>query len=113
MESKMKKLVLIAALGLVASARTANAATWWVLDSRDSSCVTGAQAARIAGDPVMASPFTLAEEMRKLGRLDAPINQTPIGYGVKYDGVLTAFFVSKSKCQLFLSRAQAGGDLPR
>jgi hypothetical protein len=110
----MRKLLLATVVAMAAPA--AQAGTWWVLDSNSVTCVTGSEAARISRDPAMASPFTLADEMRRLGRLNAPIDFRRAGsqtaYGVKYDGLVSAYFVTRNGCQNFINRARAGGDLP-
>jgi hypothetical protein len=57
-------LAAVAALGLVVSAQ---AGTWWVLESANGSCVTSQQAVKDVHDADWVSPFTLAAEMRQQG----------------------------------------------
>jgi hypothetical protein len=112
----MRKL-LLSAVALAGLSQSAEAGTWWILNSRDGACMPAINAARTTRDIAMASPFALAAEMRSQGRLNAPIDQKRIGggsgYVVFYDGVSTAFFTSRPACGSFLGWMQARGDLPR
>ena len=115
----MKKylLTVVAGIALASQANTsAKAATWWILDTQSGSCVPSSHAVNATHDPAFASPFALAAEMRQQGRLEHPIDQkrTASGsaYAVFYDGVTTAYFTAKGRCEEFLSFARAHGDLP-
>jgi hypothetical protein len=115
-QEKTMKTYLLAAIAALAShgMSTAKAGTWWVLDSNTVTCVPATVYA--SHDPAFASPFALAAKMRREGRLNRSIDQVRNGsgstYGVYYDGMVTAYFVAKRGCELFISRARAGGDLP-
>ena len=108
----MRRVVLIAALGLLGlGAPTAKAGTWWVLNSTSGACLHAT-----AYGPAFASPFALAAEMRQAGRLNAPVEQkrTTSGsvYAVTYDGMVTTYFTGKAGCEEFLAWARKRGDLP-
>jgi hypothetical protein len=115
-EAKMKKYLLAAVAALAIGAPAAKAGTWWTLNSQSSTCIPASQAAYASRDPAMASPFMLAEEMRRQGQLNRSIDFRRAGsntaYGVYYDGGVTPYFVTKTGCEGFVSRARAGGDLP-
>lgn len=116
----MRRLILASAAGVLALAShgvsTAHAATWWTLDTRGGDCLPASDMVHIVHDRAFASPFMLAEKMQKEGRANGPIQQkhTAFGsaYGVRYDGVMAAFFASKGGCEDFLRFARTHGDLP-
>jgi hypothetical protein len=102
---QMKKYLLAAVAALALGVPTAKAGAWWMLDSQVGRCV-----------PTSSSPFVLADEMRREGRLNALTDQkrTPSGsvYGVHYDGMVTPYFTDKHGCESFLAWARGRGDLP-
>jgi len=104
----MKKLLLTAVAALAFGAPVAKAGTWWIYDSAIGACVPAPAA--------YPSPFALAAEMRREGRLDALTDRkwTPYGtaYGVHYDGVVSPYFVAKDGCEYFLTLARNRGELP-
>jgi hypothetical protein len=112
----MKRL-LVTTAALLALGGVAHAGSWWTLDSQDGKCVLAASAARATRDPAFAGPFTLAAEMRSLGRSNGPTQMKRTAYGaayaVPYDGVMTVYFASPGACHDFLRFAQNSGDLPR
>jgi hypothetical protein len=112
----MRRVLLAVAAALALGAPTAKAGTWWILDSRDGACTPASYAVSTTGNSAFASPFTLAAEMREKGRLNAPTDQKRLssgsGYGVHYDGVITAYFTAKGACEEFLGWARGHGELP-
>jgi hypothetical protein len=102
----MQKVLLTAVAALALGVPTAKAGTWWILDSADGACVPATRAVNVTRNSSFASPFTLAAEMRRQGRLNALTDQkrTAYGsaYGVHYDGVVTPYFTAKGACEEFL-----------
>jgi hypothetical protein len=72
----MKKVLLTAAAALALGVPTAKAGTWWILDSASGACIPASRAVNATGNSAFTSPFTLAAEMRKEGRLNAQSNKS-------------------------------------
>jgi hypothetical protein len=72
----MQKVLLTAVAALALGVPTAKAGMWWILDSADGACVPATRAVNVTRNSSFASPFTLAAEMRRQGRLNAADGST-------------------------------------